>query len=63
MKYPKCAQHVFVLPSHNDNTINNNSRYIEMHLDRLSEDLLYDLYGKQIEGLEKKDKKLEKDED
>jgi hypothetical protein len=34
-----------------------------MHLDRLSEDLLYDLYGKQIEGLEKKDKKLEKDED
>lgn len=57
------AQHVFVLPSHNDITINNNSRYIEMHLDRLSEDLLYDLYGKQIEGLEKKDKKLEKDED
>lgn len=57
------TQHVFLLPSHNDTTINDNSRYIEMHLDRLSEDLLYDLYGKQIEGLEKKDKKLEKDED
>jgi hypothetical protein len=34
-----------------------------MHLDRLSEDLLYDLYGKQIEGLKKKDTELEKDED
>jgi hypothetical protein len=43
--------------------INNNSRYIEMHLDRLSDDLLYDLYGRQIDGLPEKDKKLEKDED
>ena len=43
--------------------INNNSRYIEMHLDRLNEELLYDLYGKQVEGLPKKDKKLEKDKE
>jgi len=34
-----------------------------MHLDRLSDDLLYDLYGRQIDGLPEKDKKLEKDED
>ena len=43
--------------------INNNSRYIEMHLDRLSDDLLYDLYGRQIDGLPEENKKLEKDKD
>jgi hypothetical protein len=42
--------------------INNNSRYIEMHLDRLNEDGLYDLFGKQIGKLPKKNKKSEEDE-
>ena len=43
--------------------INNNSRYVEMHLDRLSTDLLYDLYGKQIEELSEKDKKSEENKE
>jgi len=30
-----------------------NAEYIAMHLDRLSEELLYDTYGKRIDELEK----------
>jgi hypothetical protein len=43
--------------------VNPNSWYIAMHLDRLSDELISDTYGKQEEELQKKKKKKKENED